>query len=147
MTNKQKSLTLQEFEELAEAFVQGQRKLTEEFYSSPATLSEHYLEEFKAFAFKEKLKKDQRHKDFLKLKEGYFKLKDEFEPESNKEVEDTGISEPSLCIQIGKDYYKPAKETNDCEGCSFKGKEDCSASWDIYDCSDNRIIWVKKEVK
>lgn len=140
MTNKPKSITLQEFEELAKSFVQGQRKLTEEFYASPATMSEEYLEEFKAFAFKEELEKEQRRKDYEKLKTDYLKLKDEFEPEVVKQ-------EKPICIQDMYGYfYEAVKDVriDSCEGCAFECNTDaCDDACRDYNCRKAGIIWTK----
>lgn len=73
-TNQPKSITLPEFEELAKVFEASHGWHWNESYGVA-------IESFKAFIFKEELEKSQRRKDYEKLKEEYFKLKYEFEPE------------------------------------------------------------------
>lgn len=133
MTNKPKSITLQEFEELAKAFVQTDIQTQRNYYDHEGyklddnDVASEFVGLFKTFAFKEELEKDQRRKDYEKLKEEYLKLKDEFESES-AEVE-----------------YVKQPETNICVGCCFLTKSnECSQPRNLGNsCEDDRHIWIK----
>lgn len=129
MTKQPKSITLQQFEELAKSFVQSHAV---HYYDTMKT-----FDMFKAFVFKEDLEKSQRYKDFLKLKEDYLKLKDEFEPESAEDSPEYFVSENSI-------KYKtiPDPGNNGCDNCALSGN-DCRDSWSHYDCSAHSIIWIK----
>lgn len=126
MTNKPKSITLQEFEELAKEFV-NKMGTDELSYYLPEHVPNEFLYEFKSFIFKEELEKERRRKDYEKLKEEYFKLKAEFEPDSG-EVE--YVKQPETCLCAGCCFLT---ESNACSRPRYLGNS----------CEYDRHIWIK----
>lgn len=148
MTNKPKSITLQEFEELAKAFVQTDIQTQQNYYDYEGykldddDVASNFVGLFKAFAFKEELEKDQRRKDYEKLKEEYFKLKDEFEPDCDEEVKEEYVV--SFIASDGELYKAISGKSGTCEGCAFIDKHrDCREGGGLIDCGMADIIWIK----
>lgn len=142
MTNKPKSITLQEFEELAKEFISKQSNLKDDLWTTDEEQSEFWVDAFKSFIFKEELEKDQRRKDYEKLKEEYFKLKAEFEPDCVDEVKEEYVV--SFIASDGELYKAISDKSGTCESCAFIDKHrDCREGGDLIDCGMADIIWIK----
>lgn len=138
-TNNPKQITLKEFEELAESFVQSHYGVS---CSSNRTLAKEFLSSFKSFAFKEEFEKESRRKEYEKAKEDYLKLKEEFEVNLKIYSE-----QESFLVNIkGADYIsKDETQSDSCADCCFVcGYSHCIHVNALFKCSEHKIIWAKK---